>query len=72
MATPMTSDHPETLEGEIYLGNFTPHEAARIAWRTKHSGCWAYCADGTPYPDQEVSSVKPYFAERAEIEQNTK
>lgn len=64
---PFTTNHPECLAGEIYLGNFTPEEAMHVGFRTKHAGCHAYCLDGSPYPFQVRHEVLPNFADIAEF-----
>lgn len=72
MAIPFTPDHPECLEGEIYLGNFTPEQATAIGWRTKTAGCYAYCSDGTLVPFQDQWEIRPYFVQASELSASEK
>lgn len=64
---PFSYDHPECIDGEIYLGNFTNEDAARIGWRTKCAGNAAYCVDGRPFPHQKEHGVRPYFVLVSEL-----
>lgn len=65
----MTTEHPETLPGEIFLGNFTQDDSISIKWKTKRAGKKAYCSDGSPFPYQEENRIKPYFAKHSEIQE---
>lgn len=63
----LTSDHPECLEDEVFLGNFTPEQARNISWTTKRYGIRAYCVDGSDFPYQHHHGVLPYFVKRSEL-----
>lgn len=69
---PMTTEHPETLSGEMFLGNFTHDDAKEIGWKTKRVGKHAYCINRTPYPYQAEHGVLPWFAKRSEIDNKPK
>ena len=64
----MTQNHPECGDEELYLGNFNVEDAKTIGWKSKRAGIQAYRSDGTPYPFQKEHGVKPYFANKKEVE----
>lgn len=60
--------HPETLPGEIYMGNCNyPWDFITSAWKTKRVGQAVYYIDGTR--PKNPGSLRPWFIQRDEVAQ---
>lgn len=66
----MTNNHPECMEGEIFLGNFTKKHSRHIMWKTKRRGEKAICRDGSPVPFAKFHDMYPYFVSIQELKEN--
>ena len=62
--------HPEQLEGEIYMGNSTPEDAAKSSWRTGRFGTLTLNARGEPCDRFSAEAIKPWFIKVAEVEES--
>ena len=60
--------HPETLPGEIYMGNCDyPTDFLASGWKTKRVGWAVYYADGTR--PKNPGTLRPWFIQRDEVAQ---
>lgn len=60
--TLLTGRHPEQLDTEVFVGNFTDDGYDCCGWTTKRCGIVAYCLDGT----RADKTLRPVFIQAQE------
>jgi hypothetical protein len=59
------SNHPEKLEGEVFLSNGWEDDYMQFGWKTKRKGNQAYDIYGTP-----LKTGYPVFVKKSELQAN--
>jgi hypothetical protein len=60
------SEHPELVDGEVWIGNMFKSDYRQVGWATKRLGQTAYLTNGKPIPKSQ--GFRPVFASLKEIE----
>ncbi len=61
-----TGWHPERMEDEIYLGNFSEKYFPNLGWETKRFGEVAYSAKREPLK-KNPRKLRPVFVKKSEV-----